>query len=115
MWILGFDTNKDNKNIKLDDRHDLETYKIFMKEYLLQISKICNKDTSVILVVGDANNRKVCNYFDIMWDSIKIEIPLRLEETYEDSIIQKKKVTNSLGSKAGKATRIDKIYVFKLK
>ncbi|WP_338976099.1 MULTISPECIES: hypothetical protein [unclassified Spiroplasma] len=115
MWILGFDTNKDNKNIKLDDRHDLETYKIFMKEYLLQISKICNKDTSVILVVGDANNRKVCNYFDIMWDSIKIEIPLRLEETYEDSIIQKKKATNSLGSKAGKATRIDKIYVFKLK
>ncbi|WP_395473370.1 hypothetical protein [Spiroplasma endosymbiont of Nomada rufipes] len=50
-----------------------------------------------------------------MRDSIKIEIPLRLEETYEDSIIQKKKATNYLGSKAGKATRIDKIYVFKLK
>lgn len=115
MWVLGFDTDKDNKNIKLDDRHGSEAYKIFMKQYLLQISKICNKDTSVILVIGDANNRKVCDYFDTMWNSIKNEIPLSLEEIYIDPIVQNKKATNSLGSKAGKATRLDKIYVFKLK
>lgn len=115
MWMLGFDTDRQNKEIKLDDKHGIESYKKFMINYLLQISEICDKNTSVILVIGDANNKKIHNYFDILWEEIKKEIPLNLNEIYTDPIIQAKKATNSLGKKAGKATRIDKIYVFNLK
>lgn len=112
MWMLGFDNNQDNDNIKLDDRHNFLSYKTFMTNYLLEIAKICNNDTTVILVIGDANNKRIHNYFELMWDEIKKIVPFKLRETYTDSIVQEKKATNSLGTKAGKATRIDKMYVF---
>jgi hypothetical protein len=38
---------------------------------------------------------------------------LTLTEIYADEIDQNKKATNSMGKKAGKATRVDKIYIFK--
>lgn len=115
MWMLGFDSNQENDDIKLDDRHGLITYKMFMTNYLLEIAKICDEKTSVILVIGDARNKKVFNFFDIMWDEIKKDVPFILKEYYSDEIIQEKKATNSLGKKAGKATRVDKMYIFKLK
>lgn len=114
MWMLGFDNNQENNNIKLDDRHNFANYKIFMTNYLLEIAKICDINTKVILVIGDANNKKMNNYFDFMWDEIKKEVPFRLNETYTDAIIQQKKATNSLGTKAGRATRVDKMYVLEL-
>jgi len=113
--MLGFNNNQDNNNIKLDDRHNFLNYKIFMINYLLEIAKICDSNTTVILVIGDANNKKMYNYFDLMWDEIKKIVPFKLKETYADSIVQEKKATNSLGTKAGRATRVDKMYVFKLK
>ncbi|MBE4703956.1 DNA methyltransferase [Spiroplasma platyhelix] len=115
MWMLGFNNNEDNNNIKLDDRHGFDDYKKFMTNYLLEIAKMCDQNTRVILVIGDARNRKMYNYFDIMWDQINKDVPFLLQEYYSDDITQAKKATNSLGKKAGKATRVDKMYVFKLK
>jgi len=115
MWLLGFNNNEDNKNLKLDDRHNVMSYEKFMENYLLEISQICTNDTSVILVIGDANNRKIPNYFEHMWKKIRYKMPLKLVEIYSDPINRNKKATSSLGTKSGNATREDKIYVFKLK
>jgi len=64
--MLGFNNNQDNNNIKLDDRHNFLSYKTFMTNYLLEMAKICNNDTTVILVIGDANNKRIHNYFELM-------------------------------------------------
>ncbi|AGM24846.1 DNA methyltransferase [Spiroplasma chrysopicola] len=114
MWMLGFDTREDNKNLKLDDRHNINEYKNFMLQYLSNISEICNKDSTIILVIGDVKKSEKINYsFEKIWNDFKHLTDLKLIKIYEDNIQQKLKATNSMGTKSGKATRVDKIYVFK--
>lgn len=118
MWMLGFNNDEENKKIGLDDKHNFNNYELFMEKYLLEISKISNIETSIILVIGDANNKRInynSEYFESMWERLKYKVPLVLTEIYTDRINQKKKATSSLGTKSGRATRLDKIYVFKLK
>ncbi|ATZ19067.1 type II R/M system DNA methylase [Williamsoniiplasma somnilux] len=110
MWLLGFDTKEKNKSIGLNDDCKLYEYKNFMKSYLLNISKISSINTTIILVIGDVRNSS----FKDIWSEIKEGVPeLVIKEIYIDPIKQTNKATNSMGSKAGKATRIDRIYVFK--
>ncbi len=53
MWMLGFNTKENNKNIKLDDCHSINEYKNFMLQYLSNISEICDKKSTIVLVIGD--------------------------------------------------------------
>jgi len=114
MWLLGFDTKEDNKKIGLNDNHQILEYTNFMKKYLQNISKISSKETNIILVIGDVKKSNNYYSFEDIWSKIKTSVPeLYIEKIYIDFINQKHKATNSMGKKAGKATRIDKIYVFK--
>ncbi|WP_348735115.1 hypothetical protein [Spiroplasma endosymbiont of Ammophila pubescens] len=51
--------------------------------------------------------------FENIWNEFKHLTDLELIKIYKDNIKQKLKATNSMGKRAGKATRVDKIYVFK--
>ncbi|MGL4768787.1 MAG: hypothetical protein ACRCW6_00990 [Mycoplasmoidaceae bacterium] len=66
------------------------------------------------MVIGDVKRNDRLYSFENMWKEIRYEIPqLIIEEIFIDNIKQNNKATNSMGSRAGKATRVDKIYVFK--
>ncbi|WP_338970869.1 DNA methyltransferase [Spiroplasma endosymbiont of Labia minor] len=115
MWLLGFDTNKKNKSLKLDDYHNINEYINFMHNYLNAVLNIMNENTTLALVIGDVQKNDKIYSFSQMWDeNLKYRLnDLILNEIYTDEINQNKKATNSMGKKAGKATRIDKIYIFK--
>lgn len=115
MWLLGYDTRQKNNDIGLDDRHNINKYVEFMKEYLLSISKIMDSNSTLVLVIGDVQKIDKVYSFDRMWTENLVFLinNLQLVEIYTDPINQNKKSTNSMGKKAGKSTRIDKIYVFR--
>lgn len=114
MWLLGFDSRSENKSIGLDDEHKLDEYIFFIKKYLQNISKISSLETKIIMVIGDVKRNDKLFSFEDMWEKIKYDIPeLIIDEIFVDNIKQNNKATNSMGSRAGKATRVDKIYVFK--
>jgi hypothetical protein len=115
MWMLGYETKEENKNIKLNDKHNINEYKAFMLDYLNSISNICNRESHIILVVGDVRKAEKLYSFDEIWDEIKNFTTLKLIEKYTDNFEQNKKHTNSRGTRSGKSTRTDKIFVFKKK
>lgn len=117
MWLLGYETREQNKNIGLDDKHSLNEYILFMKQYLLSIQEIMNLNSTLAIVIGDVQKTDKIISFEDMWnEKLKCDIGnLNLEEIYTDPISQNKKATNSMGKKAGKSTRVDKIYIFKKK
>ncbi|QGS51848.1 DNA methyltransferase [Spiroplasma tabanidicola] len=115
MWLLGFEDKIDNNNIGLDDKHNLTNYVNFMINYMTSISKIMDKNSTLVIVIGEVLRINTIYSFDDMWKEkiSKIIKNLKLIEKYTDPIDQNKKATNSMGQRAGKSTRIDKIYVFK--
>jgi DNA modification methylase len=115
MWLLGYEAKTDNKEIRLDDHHKIDEYIIFMAEYLHAVAKIMNESSTLALVIGDVKENNATYSFDDMWNNhLKFQVHnLTLTEIYTDEIDQNKKATNSMGKKAGKATRVDKIYIFK--
>ncbi|AGM25866.1 type II R/M system DNA methylase [Spiroplasma syrphidicola EA-1] len=116
MWMLGFNNKDDNKKIKLDDNHNINEYKNFMLQYLSNISQICDKESTIVLVIGDVKKTNKLEYsFENIWKDYQHLSDLELIRIYEDTINQKLKATNSMGDRSGKATRVDKIYVFKKK
>lgn len=62
MWMLGFDSREENKNIKLDDNHSINEYKNFMLQYLSSISEICNRESTIVLVIGDVKKTDKIEY-----------------------------------------------------
>ncbi|ATZ20844.1 DNA methyltransferase [Mesoplasma coleopterae] len=113
MWVLGYDNRHDNKEIGLDDSHNLLNYKNFMSKYLWKISKIISKEGKIVLVIGDVFQNGKNYSFEDIWKEIRKDfLDLYLKEIYVDKIEQNYKSTNSMGSKAGKATKVEKIYVF---
>ncbi|APE74990.1 hypothetical protein [Spiroplasma citri] len=85
-----------------------------MLQYLSNISEICDKESTIVLVIGDVKKTDKIEYsFENIWNEFSYLTDLELIKIYEDSIKQKLKATNSLGVRSGKVTRVDKIYVFK--
>ncbi|WP_202950175.1 DNA methyltransferase [Metamycoplasma alkalescens] len=116
MWMLGYETELDNKKIGLDDFHNINNYlNNFLIKFMKECHQIMNDKSKLIMVIGDVNrNNKVFSIYDHI-SLIEKETNLILKEIYIDEINQNSKATNSFGSKAGKATQVEKIYVFKKK
>jgi hypothetical protein len=64
--MLGFNTKEDCAKVGLDDKHKYEEYKNFMFDYLVNISKICNHDSNIVLVISDVSKfNKIISFEDI--------------------------------------------------
>ncbi|WP_162684859.1 DNA methyltransferase [Spiroplasma sp. BIUS-1] len=115
MWLLGYDSKDKNNDLKLDDKHNIKNYIEFMKKYLISISKIMDKNSTLAMVIGDVQKVNEVYSFDKMWnENLRFYVKdIVLTEIYTDPINQNNKATNSMGNRAGKSTRIDKIYIFK--
>ncbi|WFQ90863.1 type II R/M system DNA methylase [Mycoplasma feriruminatoris] len=114
MWMLGFETPVDRKNIGLDDFHNEKNYiDHFLIKFMNECYKIMNNDSKLIMVIGDVKLGKKIFSISNFIDYIEKKTKLSLVELYVDNIKQKSKTTNSHGLKAGKATQTEKIYVFK--
>lgn len=114
MWLLGFNDIFDCKKINLDDNHNIDKYQEFMKNYLIEISKICYKKTVIALVISDIKKQNKVISFEQIWNNMKDIINLKLINIYEEQINYNRKIINSLGKTPKNGSRIDKIYVFKL-
>ena len=109
LWLLGFEKNKLNQEIKLSDKLNINQYIDFIKSYLNSIYKKLKNKAKVCLVVGDVHETKL---IEEVWKKIEPEVKFKFVEIYYDEkYLQTKKITNMLNSKKGKATIIEKVLV----
>lgn len=111
LWLLGYDRKNVNKELNLSDKFLFNNYIEFIKKYLIEIYPSLKENANVCLVVGDVGE---INLIEKVWLIIKNDIPYEFVEIYYDTnYSQNKKVTNMLGRKKGKSTKIEKVLVVK--
>ncbi|QVK05297.1 DNA methyltransferase [Mycoplasma mycoides] len=113
MWMLGYEKNEDIKKIGLDDFHNEYSYiNNFLIKFMIECSLLMTDNSKLIMVIGDViKGKKIFSIINHI-DYIQQETKLSLVEIYTDNVTQSSKATNSHGVKAGKATQIERIYVF---
>ena len=112
LWLLGYDRKSLKKNIKLSDSLNLEEYKKFIKNYLINIYSKLKDNAKVCLIVGDVYNLQL---IENVWEEIKDEVPYSFINIGIDKNVDKNKISNLLNSRKGNATKIDKILVLEKK
>ncbi|AHK22645.1 putative methyltransferase [Candidatus Hepatoplasma crinochetorum Av] len=95
-WLLGFN-KEENKKIKLDDKHNKENYKNFLKKFLIEMKKILDPNGTMIIVIGDLENKK------IQIDKIMREIILDIKNLKLLERMKKEKNNLKLSRQMGKA------------
>ena len=109
LWLLGYERNFLNKEIKLSDKLKFDEYIHFIENYLNAIHPKLKNKAKVCLIVGDVFERQL---IEDVWNIICSRVKYKLVEIYYDyNYSQSHKVTNMLNLKSGKATKIDKVLV----
>lgn len=109
LWLLGYERNYLNKEIKLSDKLKFDEYINFIENYLNAIYPKLKNKAKVCLIVGDVFERQL---IEDVWNIICSRVKYKLVEIYYDyNYSQSHKVTNMLNLKSGKATKIDKVLV----
>ena len=108
LWLLGFDRLNLNKEIKLDDNHSYEEYKIFIANFMNSAYKALKINSKLIMIVGDVENKyKFLN----LWNEIKDSAKFKLIASCQDRRANNKS-TRKNGVKSGEATKVDNICLF---
>lgn len=111
LWLLGYEKNNLNSEIKLSDKLKYDEYIIFIKNYLNSIYSKLKNNARVCLVVGDVHDKQL---IEEVWKTIQNDVKYKFDSIYYDKkYAQIKKVTNMLNSKKGKATIIEKVLVLR--
>jgi len=104
-----------DRRLNLSDRLDTSRYHDFMAAVLAECSATLRPGGTCVLVIGDvrdAENGKTNLALDV-WRNIRRRIPLRLLDSFRDSIDISRKVTRIWGATKGDATRVDRILVLR--
>jgi DNA modification methylase len=109
LWLLGFKREGISNAIKLDDSHKYEQYKEFLIKFMNSAGKTLSDNGKLILVIGDVEGQY---NFKTLWDEIKYNVHFEMVDNFQDNKAEYKS-TRKNGTKAGKATRIDNICIFK--
>lgn len=106
FWMLGFDKDSTNEKI-VDDYHPLDKYKLFMKNFMIEMKKLMNNESKLIMVIGDVKNISIR---EIILEITK-ECDLKYAVNPTEHIL-KRKLSNQMGNtKVGKATPKDWVFV----
>ena len=111
LWLLGFNKQNLNNEIKLDDNHSYEEYKTFIINFMDSAYKALKKDGKLIMIVGDVENKYK---FLSLWNEIKNYVKFKLVDNCKDERANNKS-TRKNGIKSGKATKVDNICLFRKK
>lgn len=110
FWILGFNKEDTNKKI-VDDYHNLEMYKLFMRNFMNEMKKLMNKDSKLIMVIGDVNKISVREIIKELSKDCEFKYVSKPEEH-----ILKRKLSSQMGKeKNGKATPRDWVFILERK
>lgn len=109
LWVLGFERENLKNEIKLDDKHNFDSYCNFILSYLKNIYPKIKINGYVFLVIGDVNDFELANE---TWNRIKDEVKFELINIFEQNIDNNKKILKILKSKSN-ATKKDKIIMLK--
>lgn len=105
FWLLGFEKEQTKENI-VDDFHNVNSYEIFLTNFLIEMEKIMNKETILVLVIGDVKNF----YINNLMDKIIPTTNFYYKEEPHFQVLSRK-LSNQMGTKKGNATPKDWIFV----
>lgn len=109
FWLLGFEKEQTKENI-VDDFHNVNSYEIFLTDFLIEMEKIMNKETILVLVIGDVKNF----YINNLMDKIIPTTNFYYKEEPHFQVLSRK-LSNQMGTKKGNATPKDWIFVLQKK
>ena len=109
MWLLDYEKDNLKNEIKLDDRHDLASYKNFLINFMNKVFEILKPKSKLIMIIG--NVEKKYNFLKDIWQEIKDKVKFKLIDNCLDYRANNKS-TRKNGTKSGKATKVDNICVF---
>ncbi len=119
FWILGFNYKSENTKQLVDDYHARESYKNFLKEFMLEMHKIMSNETRFMMVIGDVNNNKIKEIMCEIFEDENINLKLKYDNEDEfgkaNPIMQplKNKLSRQMGERVGKATENDWVFSFR--
>ena len=113
FWLLNFD-KKQTKEKMVDDYHKLEEYKDFISNFLIEMEKIMDNESRLIMVIGDVKKYFIRSIMNEIIEKISCKTNLYLEEEPIKQVL-KNKLSRQMGKRVGKATESDWVFIFRRK
>lgn len=114
FWMLGF-SKEQTKDRIVDDYHARKKYIEFLKKFMLEMYKIMESDTHLIMVIGDVKNHMIKDIMKEIFNDDKISNLFRLSKVKDGNPrkqILKNKLSRQMGEKVGTATKNDWVFIF---
>lgn len=121
FWILGFERKDEETRFLLNDYHARLEYMEFLKKFMIEMHKIMDKSTRLMMVIGDVRENKIKDIMNEIFKDKKISEKFKYDKTMEfkesNPIAQplKNKTTRQMGNRVGKATDNDWVFSFRRK
>jgi len=113
LWALGRDAVIEEK--KLFRTESKVKYYDFMKQVLMNCTRVLAPDGKLVLVIGDVRERdksSTLNLAEAVWKNCAEPLGFKkIEDTIADPISDDRKVTKMWGKTRGNATKIDRVLV----
>lgn len=108
FWMLG--KSKDETKVKIvDDFHNIISYKVFLITFLNEMEKIMKPSTKLMLVIGDVKHFKIRDTINEILPKTNLKL---IKEPEEQKL--RRKLSNQMGIKKGKATPQDWVFTLEL-
>lgn len=120
LWLLGVDEVGREQGVgrkqldgMLDHRHTYDSYKAFMRKFLFGVEQSLKPNGVAALVIGDVvePGKERVPLAEQMWNELRGETQLQLQQLIEDHISIEKKVSRIWGETKGQATDKDCVLV----
>ncbi len=121
FWILGFKRRAEETRYLLNDYHARKEYIDFLKKFMLEMYKIMDNTTRLMMVIGDVREHKIKDIMKEIFNDKEIKEKFTYDKTKEfkhsNPIMQtlKNKTSRQMGNRVGKATENDWVFSFRRK
>ncbi len=121
FWLLGFDRKDERTRKMVNDYHASEEYKTFLKTFMLDMHKIMDNETRLMMVIGDVKVHNIQDIMNEIFEDERIKLRFKKDKTKEfkkeNPIPQllKNKLSRQMGNRVGNATKHDWVFSFRRK